>query len=220
MNQPPPEKPVVNPVTTVTPMILSATPMVGEDSCMSSQFQITTTQGDYTAPVLDTIRDREDIFENTGIPDFIPINKNAGIDLTTLEIPDSILTQDTNYWYRARYRDMNLKWSPWSDEVTFLFTGINNLNFSSTDFTLSQNVPNPFSSSTIIGYQLSTRNFVTIKVYDPMGVEIATLVNEEKNPGRYSVQFAASASGYSAGIYYVRMKCDDFIQTRTMVFTK
>lgn len=220
MNQPPPEKPVVHPVTTDNTVILSATPMVGEDSCMSSRFEITITQGDYTTPVLDTIRDWEDIFENTGIPDFIPINKNAGIDLSTFEVPDSILNQGTNYWYRARYRDINLKWSPWSDEVTFFYAGINNLTFSSKDFTLSQNFPNPFKASTIISYQLNAESFVTIKVFDPMGVEIATLVNEEKHPGYYTVQFPLNNEGYSAGIYYVQMMCDNSVQTRKMVLTK
>ena len=218
--QPPPEKPVVSSVIIDKKIILSATPMVCEDSCMSSQFQITATQGNYTAPVLNTIRNSEDIFENNGIPDFIPINQNAGIDLTSFEFPDSLLTQGTNYWCRARYKDVNLKWSPWSEEVTFLYTGINKLNYSSENFILFQNCPNPFSTSTLIGYQLSIRGFVTIKVYNPMGAEISILVNEETPPGTYTMHFPAIASRYSAGVYYVQMKCDDFIQTRKMVITK
>ena len=181
---------------------------------------MTKTQGNYSAPVINTLRNSQDIFENNGIPDFIPINQNAGIDLTALEVPDSILTQDTNYWFRVRYRDYNLKWSPWSDEITFLYTDINNLNFSSGKFNLSQNFPNPFRISTRICYQLTACSFVTIKVYDPMGVEIAVLVNEKKLPGSYTVHFPATASSYSAGVYYVQMKCDDFIQTRKMVFSK
>ncbi len=218
--QQPPEKPVVNAVTTENGVLLTATPMVGEDSCMSSQFQMTKTQGNYEVPVFNTIRNSEDIFENTGIPDFFPINQNAGIDLTVFEFPDSLLTQGTNYWFRARYRDDNLKWSPWSEEVTFLYTGINKLNYSSGNFNLFQNCPNPFSTSTLIGYQLSIRGFVTIKVYNPMGAEISILVNEETPPGTYTMHFPAIASRYSAGVYYVQMKCDDFIQTRKMVITK
>ncbi|MCX6287642.1 MAG: fibronectin type III domain-containing protein [Bacteroidetes bacterium] len=220
MLQPPPDKPVVYPVNTANPVILSASPMVGGDSCMSSRFQITKTQGNYTTLVLDTIRDYEDVFENTGVPDFIPINKNAGIDLTKLEVHDSILILGTHYWYRARYRDYNLKWSPWSDEVGFLYTGITDLNFSSKDFNLSQNFPNPFNTSTIVGYELTACSFVTIKVYDPMGVEIATLVNEEKQAGYYTVEFPVSGLRYPAEIYYVQMKCNDFIQARKMVITK
>lgn len=96
----------------------------------------------------------------------------------------------------------------------------NNLNFSSQDFNLSHNYTNPFSASTIIGYQLNTGSFVTIKVYDPIGVEIITLANEEKKPGYYTVQFPSSNDKYSTGIYYVQMKCDNFFQTRKMVITK
>ena len=218
--QSPPEKPYAYPVNTAHPVILSASPMVGLDSCMSSRFQITATPGNYNAPVFDKHRDREDVFENTGIPDFIPINKNAGIDLTSVEVPDSILTQGKQYWCRASYKDVNLKWSPWSEEVTFLYTGINKLNFSSGNFNLSQNYPNPFSISTLIGYQLSICGFVTIKVYNPMGIEIATLVNEEKLPGSYSVHFPATTYTYPAGVYYIQMNFDDFIQTRKMVILK
>ena len=94
--QPPPEKPVVSSVKIGNRVILEATPMVGEDSCMSSQFQITTTQGNYAAPVLNTLRNSEDIYENTGIPDFIPINQNAGIDLTALAVSYTHLTLPTN----------------------------------------------------------------------------------------------------------------------------
>ncbi len=220
MNQPAPGKPVASLVNTANPVVLSATTMTGADSCMSSRFQITATQGSYTTTVLDKIRDREDIFENTGSPDFIPINQNAGIDLTKLEVPASVFVLGTHYWYRARYRDDNLKWSPWSDEVGFLFTGINNVNFNSEDFNLSQNAPNPFNSSTVIGYQLKTRAFVTIKVFDQLGIEVASLVNEEKQPGNYTVIFPATPLHQSSGIYFVQMKCDNFVQTRKMVISE
>ena len=218
--QPAPEKPFVRSAIIDGKIILSATPMVGKDSCMSSQFQITLTKGNYSAPVFNNTRNSEDIFENTGIPDFIPINQNAGIDLTAIEVSDSILSQDTNYWFRGRYRDYNLKWSEWSDEVIFLNNGINDQKFSPENFTLFQNFPNPFTNSTVIGYKLTKCSFVSIRVYDPVGGEIAILVNEEKLPGSYTVHFPATTSGYPAEVYYVQMKCDDFIQTRKMVISK
>ena len=217
MNQAAPQKPVANQVTSTSPVVLSATPMIGADSCMSSWFEVTYTQGNYGKPVLSKLRDRQDIFENTGSPNFFPINKNAGIVLTSLEVPDSILTAGTNYWYRIKYRDDNLKWSPWSDEVVFHYVGINDLNFSSDDFNLSQNSPNPFSASTVIGYQLRTRAFVTIKVLNAFGSEIASLVNEEKQPGEYTEHFTLNHDRYPSGVYIVQMKCDSFIQTRKMV---
>jgi len=220
MNQPAPLKPVANQVTSTNPIILSASPMAGSDSCMSSWFEVTATQGNYGNPVLKKLRDREDIFENTGSPDFFPINKNAGIVLDSLVVPDSILTHNTPYWYRVKYRDDNLKWSPWSDEVAFLYTGISTINFSSADFNLSQNSPNPFSASTVIRYQLKRNAFVTVKVYNQLGIEIANPVNEEKQPGDYTVRFSVNNEIYPPGIYFVQMRCDGFIQTRKMVVTE
>ena len=74
MNQPAPQKPVANPVTSTNPEILSASPMTGVDSCMSSWFEITKTQGNYSSLFLNKQRDREDIFENSGSPNFSPSN--------------------------------------------------------------------------------------------------------------------------------------------------
>ena len=220
MNQPSPQKPVANPVPSTKPVILSASPMSGADSCMSSWFEVTEEQDNFTNPVLSIIRDREDIFENTGSPNFIPINKNAGIDLTSLEVPDSLLSNGKTFGFRVRYRDDNLKWSPWSDKVFFYNAGINDPDFSSNEFNLSQNTPNPFSRSTVIGYQLRSRAHVTIKIFDPVGKELVTLVDEEKQAGGYSVHFSAGHDNYPAGIYFVQMKCDSQVQTRRMVINK
>lgn len=217
MNQPSPQKPVTNPVPSTKPVILSASPMSGADSCMSSWFEVTEVQGNYTKPVLTVLRDREDIFENTGSPNFFPINKNAGIDLTSLEVPDSLLSNGTTFGFRVRYKDDNLKWSPWSDKVFFHNTGINDPDFSSNEFNLSQNSPNPFSQTTVIGYQLKSRAHVTIKILDPIGKELVTLVDEEKQAGEHSALFSADHYMYPAGIYFVQMKCNSEVQTRRMV---
>jgi len=219
MNQAPPEKPLAMPVTTTNPVILSASAMSGADSCMSSWFEITGTQGNYSATVISKLRDKEDIFENTGSPNFIPINKNAGIDLTSLEVPDSILTHGKTFWYRVKYRDDNLKWSPWSDEVAFNNTGIDDLDFSSDKFNLSQNYPNPFSAFTVIGYQLKSKAHVTLTILNMFGVEVATLVNEEKPAGEYSVMFTVGQDCFPAGIYLVNMRCDGTSRNRKMLIT-
>ena len=218
MNQPPPGKPVVHLVTTDNVVTLAATPMTGVDSCWSSQFEITHTQGNYSAPIFDLLRDREDIFENTGAPNFIPINKNEGIDLTTIEVPDSILTHGTNYWCRARYRDDNLKWSPWSDEVSFQYLGINNLNFSSQDFNLSQNFPNPFDRETKIKYKVGKPGQIKIVVFDLMGREVQTIVNKMLKPGYYESTF--DGSSLSGGVYFYQVSAGDYSETRKMVLEK
>ena len=86
------------------------------------------------------------------------------------------------------------------------------------EYNLSQNYPNPFNPETIINYQLTMNNYVTIKVYDILGREVATLVNEEKPAGKYSLNF--DASKLSSGIYFYRIKAGSFTQTRKMILLR
>lgn len=87
------------------------------------------------------------------------------------------------------------------------------------DYLLDQNYPNPFNPNTIINYRVKHQGIVTIKVYDVLGREIITLVNEEKPAGIYSVTFSADG-GYASGIYFYQMKARNFIQTKKMILLK
>lgn len=87
-----------------------------------------------------------------------------------------------------------------------------------TTFTLKQNYPNPFNPITIINYQLSSKSSVTLKVFDILGNEVETLVQEEKDAGYYQVSF--DASSLSSGIYFYMLKADNFVQTRKMILLK
>jgi hypothetical protein len=110
------------------------------------------------------------------------------------------------------------------------------------EFSLSQNYPNPFNPSTKIKYSIPSANspllggarggLVTLKVYDILGNEIATLVNEEKPAGNYEVEFSAaggpassikhlaSGIGYASGVYFYRLRVGNFVQTKKMIFAK
>ncbi len=92
-------------------------------------------------------------------------------------------------------------------------------------FSLSQNYPNPFNPSTRIQYQVPGISQVVLKIYDVLGNEIATLVNEEKPAGSYEVEF--NANGHSgnvrnlaSGIYFYQLKAAEFIQTKKMILLK
>ena len=85
-------------------------------------------------------------------------------------------------------------------------------------FQINQNYPNPFNPITTIKYQIPKLSFVTLKVYDILGNEIATLVNEEKTTGNYQIEF--DASSLSSGIYFYRIQSGDFVQTRKMVLLR
>ena len=73
-----------------------------------------------------------------------------------------------------------------------------------TEFALLQNYPNPFNPSTSIKYQVSSISKVSLKVYDVLGNEVSTLVNEEKPAGSYEVEF--NAEGLSSGIYFYKLQ--------------
>ncbi len=87
-----------------------------------------------------------------------------------------------------------------------------------TDFYLYQNFPNPFNPITIIEYSIPKSQFVTIKIFDLLGREIVTLVNENKSIGHYKVRL--DASNLSSGIYLYQIKAGKFIETKKLVLIK
>ena len=86
------------------------------------------------------------------------------------------------------------------------------------EFSLSQNYPNPFNPTTSLQYAIGSRQFVTLKVYDLLGREITTLVNEEKPAGEYEVEF--NGANLPSGIYFYQIKAGEFVETRKMVLLK
>jgi hypothetical protein len=94
-------------------------------------------------------------------------------------------------------------------------------------FSLSQNYPNPFNPSTIISWQIAVSSHVTLKVYDLLGREVATLVDEFKQAGKYNSEWrienlsAARQNGeLPSGIYYYTLQAGNYIQTKKMVLIK
>ena len=85
-------------------------------------------------------------------------------------------------------------------------------------FTLSQNYPNPFNPVTRIMYSVGIHGHTSLRVFDLLGREVATLVNEEMQPGSYERVF--DASGLASGVYMYRMTAGDFAQTRTLLLVR
>ncbi len=94
-------------------------------------------------------------------------------------------------------------------------TGDNNF---PEEYNLEQNYPNPFNPSTKIKFTISDFGFTTLKIYDVLGREIKTLVNEAKSPGTYEVQF--EASGFASGIYLYKIESGSFVQTKKMILLR
>ena len=86
------------------------------------------------------------------------------------------------------------------------------------DFSLHQNYPNPFNPSTTIKYSIPKLSLVTIKFYDVLGSEVATLVNEEKSVGIYEMNW--NASNLPSGVYFYQLKAGSFIETKKMILLK
>jgi hypothetical protein len=85
-------------------------------------------------------------------------------------------------------------------------------------FTLHQNYPNPFNPTTAIRYQLSAVNHVTLKVFDLLGGEVTTLVNEWQAIGSYSVRF--DGSGLASGVYVYQLQAGNFKDTKKLVLLR
>jgi hypothetical protein len=83
---------------------------------------------------------------------------------------------------------------------------------------LEQNYPNPFNPSTRISFSVRGSGFVSLKVYDVLGREVRTLVNEDLQPGSYEVTF--NADGLASGVYLYRLRAGTFTQTKRMVLLR
>lgn len=87
-----------------------------------------------------------------------------------------------------------------------------------TDYLLYHNYPNPFNPTTTIRYEIPQDGVVTIKIYDVLGQEVETIVNEFKKANRYEVEF--NSFGLASGVYVYRMKVNDFIESKKMVLLR
>jgi photosystem II stability/assembly factor-like uncharacterized protein len=137
-------------------------------------------------------------------------NINDGLTQTNiraLAINDSILftgTSSGGIWYRP---------------LSQLITSVENSSLiSPIELTLYQNYPNPFNPSTKISWQSPEGSYQTLKIYDVLGTEIATLVNEERPAGSYEVNF--NASQLSSGIYFYKLQAGSFVSTKKMLLIK
>ena len=122
--------------------------------------------------------------------------------------------------------DLDRIWLGTLDPELYMFDG-KNLNIItsldqeislSENFKLIQNYPNPFNPTTTISYQISQRGLVTLKVYDVLGKDVVTLVNNEKPAGNYEVEF--DASELPSGVYFYQLKAGSFIKTNKMIYLK
>ncbi len=110
----------------------------------------------------------------------------------------------------------NFSYNP---SANWIITGINQVgNTVPVEYALSQNYPNPFNPTTKINFALPKSGLVTMKVYDILGKEVATLVNEVKNAGSYTVDF--NASSLTSGVYFYKVSVNGFSEVKKMLLLK
>ena len=152
----------------------------------------------------------------------------AGVKLP--DIPPGT-TMGSSTWGVIHYIDslfhntFNLKfditiddWTYWKDSTDLIIAGISDNIIRTLTFNLEQNYPNPFNPITKIKYSIPNSSFVTLKVFDILGRELETLINEEKTAGIYEIDF--DASQLSSGVYFYQIKAGEFIQTKKMILIK
>ncbi len=134
----------------------------------------------------------------------------SGLSLNYMDFPDNLTGCQTGWavGYGGSIHKMT------SSSVT----SVDNQSEIPAAYQLSQNYPNPFNPSTKFEFHIANSGFVSLKVFDILGKEVATLVNEEKPSGSYTINF--DASGLKSGIYFYRLAINGFSETKKMILLR
>ncbi len=150
----------------------------------------------------------------TAIPDIAP-DSSVGISTwITIKTIDSLFPG----YFNIKVEVASNGWTYWEDSIQVVITGVENEETAAFDFKLEQNYPNPFNPSTKISWHSPERSWQTLKIYDVLGDEIATLVDGEKEAGYHSVDF--NGSDLPSGVYFYQLSAGNFIETKKMMLLK
>ncbi len=116
------------------------------------------------------------------------------------------------FWYKYRLKQID-------NDGKYFYSSEKIISLGMPDkFELFQNYPNPFNPTTIISYEIPKSCYVEIKVYNILGCEIITLINEEQPAGKHAINFDGKSLG--SGVYFYRLRAGDFVLTKSMSLTK
>jgi hypothetical protein len=192
------------------------TPGCGGSDCHTSQ------SGIVTAEVLSNFQVRITVTGTTSSVagelvnasgDVVAVENSTGNNPFTLTAPSA-----GTFTVNAGYKNPSREWGTTSAVITV--TGVDEklIGLSPGAFELYANYPNPFNPSTKIRYAISQTVFTTLKVYSTLGQEVGVLINEEKTPGVYEVNF--DGLNLSSGTYIYKLKASDYSMTRKMLLLK
>jgi hypothetical protein len=156
-------------------------------------------------------------------------NKQIIIENIYCYFPDKIIIGENPVISHFYSNGKHSIWVAWESKINgytnifgtsfdLIYTSIEEKNTFVTQFKLMQNYPNPFNPVSIISYQLSNSSYISLKVYNILGNEIRTLVNEKQTPGEYRINF--NGEGLPSGIYFYRLSAGNYSEVRSMILLK
>ena len=156
---------------------------------------------------------------------FTTVIDQISLTQSQYQVPGGILSTGTQYYWRARARNAG-GWSPWASAwnfTTLVFEGnISGVNIYSseipTEFKIYQNFPNPFNPTTKIRFDIASQTKVNLRIYDVVGKEIKTLVDQILQPGRYEYLF--NVNNLPSGVYFYRIETGEFSEINKMIILK
>jgi hypothetical protein len=121
-------------------------------------------------------------------------------------------------YFNIKVEIMSDGWTYWTDSMQVIVTGVEEEELKPLSYKLGQNYPNPFNPNTQIKYSVPRSSQVTLKIFNTLGEEIETLVNEEKTVGTYESNW--NAANLPSGVYFYQLRASDFVQTKKMILLK
>ncbi len=180
-------------------------PQQGEDSMNASQFQLIPLNGNFDSPLLDSIQHFENYYGDSGSPNYEPLQLCSENQIYSISLDFNSLNLNETYWCRVRYRDFNLKWSEWSEPLTFSPSTVK-INQTSDFVSDLQIYPNPTSGivTIISDYDME------IQIVNQLGQCLKTMKIE-------SGSNILDLSLYKDGVYLIRYQLDQINKTRKII---
>ena len=141
----------------------------------------------------------------------VDVNNSTSNNPFTLTAPS-----EGTFLVNAGYKDPDREWD--SVSVVITTTGIGGTVEPIPTYKLYSNYPNPFNPSTKIKYLVAEKTFVSLKIYDVAGSEVASIVNQEQAAGEYEIDF--TAANLTSGVYFYTLQAGNFVETKNMILMK
>jgi hypothetical protein len=204
--------------------LLEASDFIGDHAIMSSQFQLVVDGADWSEALVDSVRHWENVYGDSGAPDWLPIDLNEGLDLTRLQLGEDFLWPGHTYTWRVRYRDRNLSWSEWSDSIEFNVTATEQGEAAPpTGSRLGHIAPNPFNPHATIHFSMAQEADMKLDVYDMRGRHLRSLLSGTLSAGEHIHEWDGRSSvgkALPSGLYLISLQTGNSSQTRKAILLK